>query len=642
MAVRSGRLVAGLLALVLAGCGGGGSGSAPGGPTPTVPSNPEGAWLTFNPATPSVSQYEGESVLVDVTATSSRTFSAPFNVAIIDATGVITTQVNLAALSQLSYRATLHTSPSLGAGSHETALEVRLCEDAPLTCAKPFPGSPWRLPLTVNVKSRAEAAARLTLSTPSASVVTYPGEAASFSIEAQLNSELNARAVNIGVFDPASLTVTPASQVTTTPSGRYVFNLSTATNNALAVGTYTSNLQLRMCQDAVSTCQSPVGGSPWIVPLTVTVKSPTNLSPLQAIDGLGAWSTYQGNAAHTGFVAASFDPVAFSRRWQLVPSNSSSQLYTSTAIDNGLVFYTRLLQGGRWELVAVSEDSGQIAWKADMGLSHVNPPATGNGHVYVTSSGDSDTFMWVYDQATGALLNKLAMSSQWFNTFSAPTVLGTDVYSIGRLGVSKFSDQAGKFNWDAIFNVSQGWTPATDGRFVYTYRIPDNHLLAFNAADGSLAFSIGTPFPFSTSFTTAPVVLTDNQLGIVVAGSLMAFDLSSRTRAWVMSMSSSGTPAFGNGTVYAFGANGTVLEAHDPKTGNLLWTSQNLGGNSYSSVVVTRNLAFVSSNSSTLAIDLTTHQVVWTYPQGGNLAISSRGVLTILSSVGTLAAVNLR
>lgn len=640
MTVRYGRLVAGLLVLALAGCGGGSDGSG----SDFVPSNPEGAWLSFDPVTPSVSQYEGESVPVYVTATSSRTFTAPFNVAILDATGVITTQVDLASLSQLSYRATLHTSASLGVGSHNTMLEVRVCEDAPLTCAKPFPGSPWRLPLTVQVKSKAEAAARLTLSVPSISVETYPGEAASFSIEAQLNSELNASGASIGLFDPANLTVVPASQWAMTPSGRYVFNLSTAANNALAVGTYTSNLQLRMCRDAVSTCRFPVAGSPWTVPLTVTVKSPTNFSPLQAIDGLGAWSTYQGNAGHTGFVAASFDQAAFSRRWQVAKPNNYSQPYMSTAIDNGRVFYTRIMPGNRWELVAVSEDSGQIAWTVDMGgLARVNSPAVGNGRVYVTSTGHQDTFLWVYDQASGTLLQKLKMSSQW-PTYSAPTVFGTDVYSISGYygGVSKFSDQTGNFSWSVSSTIQEGWTPSTDGRFAYTYSMPDNRLLAFSAADGSLAFSVGTAPNFSTYFTAAPVVLTDNQLGIVVAGSLMAFDLTSRTRAWVMSMGSSGTPAYGNGTVYAFGSNGTVLEAHDPKTGSLLWTSQNLGMDNYSSVIVTRNLAFVSSRSSTLAIDLNTHQVVWSYPQGGNLAISARGVLTILNDVGALAAVNLR
>lgn len=645
MKVRWGNWAAWLLAIALAGCGGGGGGDTGGaGGGGVAPSNPEGAWLSFDPVAPSVSQYEGESVPVAVNATSSRTFSAPFNVAILDSKGVITTRVDLSSLSQLSYRATLRTSPSLSAGSHSTLLEVRVCEDDPRTCARPFPGSPWHLPLSVQVKPKADAAGRLTLSVPSVSVTTYPGEAESFNIEAQLNSELNGRMANIGLFDPASLTVTPLSQSTMAQGGRYVFNVSTVTDKVLAAGTYTSDLQLRICQDAVATCELPVAGSPWIIPLTLTVKSAINLSPLQNVEGLGAWTTYQGNAAHTGFAAGSFDVAAFSRRWKIAAPGNYSQPYMSTAIDNGRVFYTRIVSGNRWELVSVSEDSGQIAWVVDMGtLSRVNSPAVGNGRVYVTSTGHQDSFLWVYDQASGALVQKLKMTSQW-SRYSAPTVYGTDVYSIDGYhgGLSKYTDRSSSFNWSVPATIQDGWAPSTNGRFAYTYSTPDNHLLAFDVADGRLAFSIGEPYNFSTYFTAAPVVLADDQLGIVVSGSLMAFDLATRKRAWVMSMASSGIPAVGNGTVYAFGANGTVLEAHDPKTGDLLWTSQNLGTESYSSVIVTRNLAFVSSRSKTLAIDLGTRKVVWSYPLGGNLAISARGVLTILSDVGALAAVNLR
>lgn len=641
MTVRFGGLTACMLVLTLAACGGGS-----GGGSPTTPSNnnPDGQWLTFDPATPSVTQYEGESVPIMVNATSSRTFTAPFNLAIIDSTGVITNQVSISAASQTAYAALLHSATSLSAGTHTTTLEVRVCEDAPLTCAKPFPGSPWRLPLTVQVKSKAEAAARLTLSVPSVSVTTYPGEAASFGFEAQLNKELASRVANIGVFDPASITVVPTGQLTLAADGHYVFNLSTATTNALPVGTYTSNLQLRLCQDDVRTCQQPLAGSPWTVPLTVNVKSPINLSALKAIDGLSSWTTYQGNAAHTGFVDASFDPAAFSRRWRLPSVSNYFNNYASTAIDGGRAFFVRHGSANRWELLAVSEDTGELAWKVDLGtLSHVNPPAAANGRVYVTSTGHEDSYLWVYDQATGAQLKQLAMSSQW-SKYSAPTVFGTDVYSINGYygGIARYSETQGKFSWSVGLTVEEGWTPATDGRFVYTYSTPDNILVALNTADGSRAYSVGPPYPYSTYFSASPVVLTDTQQAIVVAGNLMAFDLASHTRSWVLSTATSGVAAYGNGTIFAFGPGGRTLEAHAPATGNLLWTSSDLNGGNFSEVIVTRNLAFVSSTTSTQAIDLNTHKVVWTYPQGGNLAISPRGVLYILNSVGVLAAVNLR
>jgi len=57
------------------------------------------------------------------------------------------------------------------------------------------------------------------------------------------------------------------------------------------------------------------------------------------------------------------------------------------------------------------------------------------------------------------------MSSQWSN-YSAPTVVGTDVYSIDGYygGLAKYADQEGKFAWTVPSTVEEGWSPATDGR----------------------------------------------------------------------------------------------------------------------------------------------------------------------------------
>lgn len=637
--MRLGVLAAGVLALALAACGGGSGGGGAAAPV----QNTAGNWLTFDPGAPSATQFEGESTRVVLTAKSSRTFSVPFNVAIIDPAGVVSAQVDISAQSPLEYRAALQTSRTLRAGEHSTMLEVRLCEDTPMTCAKPLPGSPWRVPLKVQVKPAAEAKARLTLVTPSVSVKTYPGESTGFTVEAKLSTDLMARNVRIGMFDPASITNAESSQWTQESNGNYVFKLSTATSNALAAGTYTSNLELRVCEDDTRVCRQPIAGSPWIVPLTMQILSPTNLTALAPVDGLGAWSTYQGNAAHTGYVAASFDPARFSRRFKVEALGEYGHTYNSAAIDNGRAFYVRNGANGRAELVAVSEDTGELAWKADMGgLHQVNPPAAANGRVYLTSTGHGDSFLWVFDQVSGKQLRKETLSSQW-PSYSAPTLFGADVYTINGYtgGISRYGDAEGAFKWHGIGVAYEGWSPSTDGRFVYAYSTPDNILNVLDAADGSLAYSIGERYPFSTYFISRPVVLTDTQQALVGGGSLTAFDLKTRTRSWIVNAGSIGTPAYGNGTIYALGANGRALEARSPATGDLLWEVA-LGDGLATHVIVTRNLAFVGSDTSTQVIDLGTKKVVWSYPLGGSMAISARGVLYVLTQSGALAAINLR
>lgn len=366
----------------------------------------DGGWLTFNPAAPTVGQYEGESATFSVKGTASRVFTQNFNVGVIDSNGVITTEVGFQAESQMAYVLNMHTAATLAPGTHHTSLEVRVCEDSPLTCARPFPGSPWRVPLTVQVKSKAQAAARLTLPSPTISLATYPGEEVKFSIVAELNNELASSNARIGIVDPANLTVTPADQYTySTAGGHMVFELRTALGQNSSLGKHSSNLELRICSDDVRTCRKPVAGSPWIVPLTVNVASPTNLTSLTSIDGLGAWSTFQGDAAHTAYVATSFDPAAFTRRWRNAPDSGSTNNHGTTAIDNGKVFVVRALANRGSELMALSEDTGNIVWKTDLGDDgYFGAPAASNGRVYVAGGR-----LRSIDQSTGKLVNQDAM-----------------------------------------------------------------------------------------------------------------------------------------------------------------------------------------------------------------------------------------
>lgn len=154
-----------LVAAMLAACGGGGgssgatggntsgnSGSTTPAPQPVPPVNAAGSWLTFAPSTLAVTTTAGQSKTFSITATSSRTIEKQFSIAIVETNGVISPQVQVNPISQFKYEAELRTASSLTVGTYSTTLEVRLCEDDPLVCNVPLPGSPWRLPLTVTVR----------------------------------------------------------------------------------------------------------------------------------------------------------------------------------------------------------------------------------------------------------------------------------------------------------------------------------------------------------------------------------------------------------------------------------------------------------------------------------------------------------
>ncbi len=154
-------ILTGLAASLLAACGGGGggdgnSGATQGGtatpPPVSTPSPVDNSWLQLTPAAIELSQYAGEPVTFTVDAKSTKMVSQAFNVGVIDANGTIETTVRLDPVSLLEYKVQLSTAKTLAPGAYQTSIEVRLCEDDPRTCAKPIPGSPWKLPLKVVVK----------------------------------------------------------------------------------------------------------------------------------------------------------------------------------------------------------------------------------------------------------------------------------------------------------------------------------------------------------------------------------------------------------------------------------------------------------------------------------------------------------
>jgi hypothetical protein len=58
-------------------------------------------------------------------------------------------------------------------------------------------------------------------------------------------------------------------------------------------------------------------------------------------------------------------------------------------------------------------------------------------------------------------------------------------------------------------------------------------------------------------------------------------------------------------------------------------------------VLLTDSTIFVATSSTTYGIDRATHQVVFSYPMSGRLALSSNGVLYI-QGVGPVVAINVR
>jgi putative Ig domain-containing protein/putative pyrroloquinoline-quinone binding quinoprotein len=432
---------------------------------------------------------------------------------------------------------------------------------------------------------------------------------------------------------------------------------------AIAAGHYTGNVLLTLCHDAA--CTKPQSPALIDVPFDVQVLSATsawpgnNATPLAAWSGVADWTMFQGNAAHTGYVPASIDPNTFTTRWRGGPTLSNSPNNY-----NGAFAYTLTTDGGQLyiaigtTLYALRELDASQVWSYDVSglpFPSVNPPAEANGTVYMAAGQQTSTFLFAFDETDGTVVFKAPMSSQWEHYF-APTIgpggIYTNAGTYGGLYGFDFSGNLLFFN-TSLLQVSQ-WTPAVDSSYVYSYafnltvsdpvtgadqaKITDPNSQDFNYyADGSAV--LGAPGSvFAASYANA--YINGGGLG----NYLFDFNVNTQAIAWQLSGDYGYNPAYNAGILYAANNSPLRLEARDENDGSLIWswTPPQAGDITFDSeVLLTNSMIFVSTNLATYGIDAITHNLVFSYPFPGRLALSKNGILYI-QGTGPIVAINMK
>lgn len=441
--------------------------------------------------------------------------------------------------------------------------------------------------------------------------------------------------------------------------------LEFTSNVAATTGQHTGQATVSLCQDAA--CATPQAVPSLRLNYSVSVLAPgsawpgNHLTTLAPMQGAPEWATFQGNAAHTGYVPVTLDPNQFGTRWQLtVPAflyfNDLFNLATVTTA-NGKFYIA-----GNNAITAHSEFDGSTIWSysfAGLPYPSVNPPAVSNGVVYVAAGQQSSTSMFAFDANDGSLIFRSAMSSQWEN-YLAPTVGALGVYTNAGTngGLYAFDSQGNQLYLGTVAHQST-WTPAVDASSVYAYTGDALHV--FDPVTGAVKATINDP-TFSNyiyQIGGSAVLGAPNSVfaaayansalnGGGIGNALVHFNLQTNTVDWSVQGVYPSTPAYNNGVVYAANNNPLRLEARAEADGSLLWswTPPAAGdGKFVSEVLLTQNTIIVSTNLSTYAIDTTTHRVVWSYPIAGNLALSPNGILYIesygtYSATTTLTAIN--
>jgi outer membrane protein assembly factor BamB len=424
------------------------------------------------------------------------------------------------------------------------------------------------------------------------------------------------------------------------------------TNPSLPQGRHQGRLEVHLCQDKA--CAMEHSGSPWYLPYDFQIIPSTNLTPLTRWDQVPDWETFQGNAAHSGYVPVTLDSSRFSPRWHWTAPADTGEL-SPLVVANGLLYLTSSGQyssGSPPRLFALRERDSERQWQLDFTVSDINPPAVSGGKVYAsTGTGYNNAFMWSFDATTGAQLSKVSFSSQGQRYF-VPTIEGGVVYANGGYfgGMYAFGFADGAQRWFRELPQYNEWTPAVDAKYVYAYT--GGLFSALDKSTGTVAFTLGQANSGGGGSTcVAPVIGSSGSVVVASGGQLVSFNPASRAKNWTLEGPYGGNPVSANGVIYATHLSPYRLEARSEATGELLWSWAPAGfadapffygssGHS-SGLLVTDNLVFVSTSRRVYAIDLATHAPVWSYWEPGSLALSANGVLYV-QSANSLGAVNLK
>jgi len=136
----------------------------------------------------------------------------------------------------------------------------------------------------------------------------------------------------------------------------------------------------------------------------------------------------------------------------------------------------------------------------------------------------------------------------------------------------------------------------------------------------------------------APVLGSMDDVIAIHNGRLISFDLVNENIRWQLEENFSGQPSVANGVIYSIASG--ALNARDQMTGALLWGWEPPTGNLKGTIIVTDSHLFVHTSSDVYAVDLVTHDQVWSYLAAGHLAISERTLLYIAGADGLLVAIN--
>lgn len=605
---------------------------------PTVP-------LQVSPSSLSVTTTEGHAATLVYTLTfDSSLGQKSFYIVIRDSGDSIDGNPSVDSQSATRASITFTSKADLAQGVHTGVLDFYVCNDS--DCTSLLSNTPATVHYEITVQA---APLAVTLDPAQITVTAEEGDAITTSVKATVQANFGGAVFVLsdpaGIFKPD---VTPTAMV----GQQYTLDLQLSP--AVATGSYSGTATLLVCGSTPCTRYNTVPGGAIPVSYSVTITPFVIPLPTTTASGLPEWETFQGNAGHTGYVPVTLDSTHFRSRWTWTAPAGVGTLGPATT-GSGRLALSASGYSVADTLFVLNESDGSPAWSHDFGIQFaLDDPGIYSGRVFVASTDENEhTSMWAFDLQNGDTKFQTRFMSQWDHYF-APTFhagyLYTDGGSLG--GIYAFKQTTGVPRWFAPLELYDAWTPGVDDRFAYGFTAGRFH--AVDIQTGTDFFVVSDPSFNWTSYTLniAPVVTGEGHVLVVDgidqsadANNLISYDIAAQNEAWHIAGNFVANPVVAHGVIFALNANGNKLEARDLSDGALLWSWSPAGAQEtmpVGNLVLTDNLIFLCTSAATYAIDLTTHQSVWSIPLVGHLAMSSSPMLYVVSPQGRVDAYDLR
>ncbi|MFZ6655245.1 PQQ-binding-like beta-propeller repeat protein [Undibacterium sp. TJN19] len=482
-------LLASLLSLLSA-CGGGGGGSsasvAVGGGTSTSAdsggtggsqtdtSSANGVAMTLLPASLKASQAQGDSLVLTFEARTNQIFdgkNVSFGVFDSNSIGNSISQVGL---SLSNYQVQIVTSSKLAVGTYSGVFEVRVCKDFAVVCAQPLPGSPWKLPYTLEVK-----APNLKALPP------LPGGADWTSVQG--NREHNGYVpvtLNVNNFSPRFyLSLSESNKQFTLMSHQngagYLGSKSFAGGDMLAIDENTGKLKWTYSMPGDTSLTQPAAendqvyfvmtrsGSSSIFRISQQSGQVPTTQPLGTQTVTGGTPTADAQSVHgsdgAGTYLYSFSPTSISFNWRYLGSDTGVRTGTwSPAIDNDFAYaYTVINDRGDASLFIFDRKTGRLvksiagnAASVQGNISSTYPALCNSKNVLTSLAG---TTLSMFDLAQSTVKWKATGSFQ-----SPPVCSPLAVYVLNESGIEVRSVDNGNVLWT--------WPLPAANHTVYAYK----------------------------------------------------------------------------------------------------------------------------------------------------------------------------